>query len=206
MAWAQESEAVLGSQDGRVRELLARKHWKKAAELIDAMTPEAQLVKGYALQQAGETGVALASLDGLGNLSNPLSDFAHLQRARLHLDLGAPDEALGALDAMRKPALFGSTVTRIRARALRDGEDLDKAEVTYRELLEKGGPSEAPNARLGLARTLEMRADRVQAIAQLKSLDVEHLSSSQARLGRQLAKTDRRLSRPGSSVESPEHR
>ena len=116
---AAPASKLLGTRDSEVRELLARKHWLRAANAVDARSAEARLVKGYALLRSGRAERALQTLDGLTGLSAALSDFLKLQRAQAHLELDMAESALEALDAVEAPDRLGKMWSRLRARALR---------------------------------------------------------------------------------------
>ncbi|MEE2789110.1 MAG: transglycosylase SLT domain-containing protein [Myxococcota bacterium] len=173
-AAAKSATKTLGPNTPKIRELMARKQWARAARLISSKTPEAHLVKGTLRLKAKDPKGALKALSKAIERDHPLIDFAHLRRAEAYLALDQAEAVEQSLTAIGAPQLFGDFYRRLMAWSLREQGKLKRAKAIYQALILGQNAAEVPIARLGLARVAMSEGDVQTALNHLRTLDVHY--------------------------------
>ncbi len=190
IALGQPTKSVkLGFDDAKIRELVIRRKYGKAARLISEKTDGALLVKGHLLLLAGKPRDALIIFSAVKTPPSGLHDFYHLRNAEAQLKIDEPGKAISHLSKVVKPNLVGTKIRLLKARATALLDKPKEARQAYRKILGSGRSAGKAKALFALAKLELDQKNHAQAFKYLKRLDVEFPSHWLRRRAKPLVKS-----------------
>ena len=185
----------LGYDDSKIRELVLRRHYSKAARLISQKTDGALLVKGHLLLLSGKPRDALVIFGSVKTPPPGLHDFYHLRNAEARLKIDEPNEAIEHLNRLVKPNLIGTKVLLLKARAKLLANQTQAARSDYQTVLKGGRFRAIPKALFGLAELELKQKNYSETFKYLKQLDIQFPAHWLRRRANKLVKALKRESR-----------
>jgi tetratricopeptide (TPR) repeat protein len=133
---------------------------------------------------------------------SPSNAPAHVGLARVLLDLGNFNDALDEIDAARQARPNYAEASAVEGRIHRDEGNLDQAVRSFRRSIREAKGFQ-PEARVGLARTLEDKGQFAEAVVELRAA-IDQLSDSEPVIYQMLGAAYEKLEKPKEAVAAYE--
>src|SRR5262245_22645094 len=161
---------------------------------------KAETARETARDEAGRQNAAELYREAI-NL-NPSNAMAHVGLARVLLDLGKTNDALGEIDAARKARPIYPEASAVEGRIQREAGNNDESIRAFRRAIREGGGFQ-PEAHVGLARVFEDKGQYAEAAVELRAA-IDQLSDSEPVIYQMLGAAYEKLEKPKDAVTAYE--